>query len=354
MEGDEIKEQLKDKMVKTLLDKIEENIEISRGKNSTYSDESLFVTMIWAGINRISIEEATEQLEELEYNVPSSDTVLYHLSNQPYEILEKGFQSVINSLIKKARYLFRKPVVLAIDFNLLEWYGEDLPFIIKSKPRKGTDKFIGFATVAIVEDGKRFTLRALPVTPFSNKKEIVRRLLSYAMKFVKVKVVLMDRGFYSGEIIQMLNNWIPFIIPAVNNDKVKRYKEMAKENGEIEYEMNNGTKYRLVVYDDGKNSHPFATNTSLSPEKIHELYRKRFGIETQYRIKNKFLGRTCSRDYSVRYFFFLLAICIYNLWVLLNIIERGKEGLEPGKIPIKVDRLIHLIRKVIFFNSPLR
>lgn len=101
MEGDEIKEQLKDKMVKTLLDKIEENIELSRGKNSTYSDESLFITMIWAGINRISIEEATEQLEELGYNVPSSDTVLHHLSNQPYEILEKGFQSVINSLIKK-------------------------------------------------------------------------------------------------------------------------------------------------------------------------------------------------------------------------------------------------------------
>ena len=277
MEGDEIKEQLKDKMVKTLLDKIEENIEISRGKNSTYSDESLFVTMIWAGINRISIEEATEQLEELEYNVPSSDTVLYHLSNQPYEILEKGFQSVINSLIKKARYLFRKPVVLAIDFNLLEWYGEDLPFIIKSKPRKGTDKFIGFATVAIVEDGKRFTLRALPVTPFSNKKEIVRRLLSYAMKFIKVKVVLMDRGFYSGEIIQMLNNWIPFIIPAVNNDKVKRYKEMAKENGEIEYEMNNGTKYRLVVYDDGKNSHPFATNTLfLHPVSIRWIFKHLF------------------------------------------------------------------------------
>ncbi|MEA3421130.1 MAG: transposase [Acidobacteriota bacterium] len=341
-------------MVKTLLDKIEENIKLLRGKNLTYSDESLFISMIWAGINRVSIEEATGQLEELGYNVPSSDTILYHLSNQPYKILEEGFQSVIGSLIENARYLFRKSVVLAIDFNLLEWYGEDLPFIIKSKPRKGTDKFIGFATVAIVEDGKRFTLKVLPVTPLSNKKEIVRKLLLHAIKFVRIRVVLMDRGFYSGEIMQMLNNWIRFIIPAVNNDKVKRYKEMAKEKGEIEYEMNNGTEYRMVVHDDGKNIHPFATNTSLSPETIHELYKKRFGIETQYRIKNKFLGRTCSREYSVRYFFFLLAICIYNLWVLLNIIERGKEGLEPGKIPIKVDRLIHLIRKVIFFNSPLR
>lgn len=29
--------------------------------------------MIWAGINRILIDEATEQLEELGYNVLSSD-----------------------------------------------------------------------------------------------------------------------------------------------------------------------------------------------------------------------------------------------------------------------------------------
>ena len=174
------------------------------------------------------------------------------------------------------------------------------------------------------------------------------------MKFIKVKVVLMDRAFYNGEIIGMLNSWVPFIISAVNNDKVKEYKEIAKRKGEVEYEMSNRTKYRMVVYEKDDKLHPFATNIYYTPETIHELYRKRFGIETQYRIKNKFLGRTCSKEYSVRYFFFLLAICIYNLWVLLNIIERGKDGLDPGKIPIKVDRLVHLIRKIIFFNSPYR
>jgi len=70
------------------------------------------------------------------------------------------------------------------------------------------------------------------------------------------------------------------------------------------------------------------------------------GKNTQYRIKNKFLGRTCSKEYSVRYFFFLITICIYNLWILLNIIERGRGGLDTSKIPIKVDRLVHLIRKL--------
>jgi len=35
--------------------------------------------------------------------------VLYHLSNQPYEILESGFQGVIDSLIKKLDIYFVNP-----------------------------------------------------------------------------------------------------------------------------------------------------------------------------------------------------------------------------------------------------
>jgi len=349
-----MRKQLKDRVMETLVDTLEEKVHLARGANTVYSDASLFITLIWAGINKISIEEAAEQLRELEYHVPSGDTVLYHLSNQPYQQLEHGFQEVFDTLLEQATPLFDGPVTVAIDFNLLEWYGEELPFIIKSQPRKGTDTFIGFATIAVVEDGKRFTLRAVPVTPFSEKTEIVRELLEYALRFVEIKVVLMDRGFYSGAVIALLNDWVPFIMPAVNNQKVQRYKERAVETGEIDYTMSDGTSYRMVVWMENDTIHPFATNTTYTPESIRRLYKHRFGIETQYRIKNKFLGRTCSKEYSVRYFFFILAICIYNLWVLFNVIERGVKGLNPGKIPIKVDRIIYLVRKVIFFNAPSR
>ena len=74
-------EQLKEEIVKILLDTIEENVKLIRGKNTTYPNALLFTCMIWAGINRISIDESTEQLEGLGYNVPSSDNVLHHISN---------------------------------------------------------------------------------------------------------------------------------------------------------------------------------------------------------------------------------------------------------------------------------
>jgi len=118
--------------------------------------------------------------------------------------------------------------------------------------------------------------------------------------------------------------------------------------------MSKGATYTLMVVKDEDNDKllPYATNMDdVESSVVHELYESRFGIETQYRVKNKFFGKTCSKKYSVRYAFFILAVALYNLWVLLNIIERGRMGLEPGKIPIKVDRLKHIFRKIIYRNA---
>jgi len=103
--------------------------------------------------------------------------------------------------------------------------------------------------------------------------------------------------------------------------------------------MSKGETYTLPVVKDEDTDKllPYATNMTGKPSEIHELNEHRFGIETQNRVKNKFFVKTCSKKYSVRYAFLVFAFALYNLWVLLNILERGKEGLDPGKILIKVD-----------------
>ena len=62
----------------------------------------------------------------------------------------------------------------------------------------------------------------------------------------------------------------------------------------------------------------FATNTLIKPERLRALFRKRWGIETSYRMVNKFLARMTSKLYGIRLLYFCLAILLYNLWVLLN------------------------------------
>jgi hypothetical protein len=148
---------------------------------------------------------------------------------------------------------------------------------------------------------------------------------------------------------------VNYVIPAKTYQKVKDLMPMAYEKGPLSYEMSGGVTYTLMVVKDEDTDKllPYATSMNGKASNVHELYEHRFGIETQYRVKNKFFGKTCSKQYSVRYAFFILAVALYNLWVLLNIVERGKMGLEPGKIPITVDRLKHLFRKIIYQTAPL-
>jgi len=53
---------------------------------------------------------------------------------------------------------------------------------------------------------------------------------------------------------------------------------------------------------------------------LAESYRKRWGIETGYRVKEKVRGKTCSQNYAIRLLFQMLSILLYNLWHLCNLI----------------------------------
>jgi len=353
--GSTLENELKDIIVKTL----DKHITLVKHENSTYTDSQEFLVWSWAGVNQISVQEASEELRDCGYDVPSGDAVLDRLSKQPYEILEQGFNYVFRDYISQARKqrLFTHSVVVAIDFNDIEWYGEELPFIVRGKAKNGTDCFIRFATVGVVEDGKRFTLKVLPVTPLSCKEKVVKELIDFVQQFVSVRVILLDRGFYSNEVIQQIKNLKHyFVMPVKKYDKVGKLIETVYKSGPQVYEMSNGVTFILAVVKDEDTGKflPYATNMDgVQPRVVHELYNHRFGIETQYRIKNQFLGRTCSKQYSVRYAFFILAVTLYNLWILLNIIERGRQGLDPGVIPIKVDCLKHIFRKCVYRSAPL-
>ena len=68
----------------------------------------------------------------------------------------------------------------------------------------------------------------------------------------------------------------------------------------------------------------FATNMGIPPGSILKFYRKRWGIETGYRMIRKFLAKTTSKRHNIRLLYFYLAILLYNMWVLMNIASRVK------------------------------
>jgi IS4 transposase len=81
----------------------------------------------------------------------------------------------------------------------------------------------------------------------------------------------------------------------------------------------------------------FYTNldpSQVPPEELARDYRRRWGIETGFRvIKEDFLPKSASPDSKIRTFYFNFAAHLYNIWTVANI-RRGEEleaDLRDGK-----------------------
>jgi hypothetical protein len=93
--------------------------------------------------------------------------------------------------------------------------------------------------------------------------------------------------------------------------------------------------------------HLFATDISVNIasdilKKIPEEYRKRWNIETGYRLKNAFKIRTCSKSPIVRTLFFLIQCLLYNIESLL------KQVIEIDAYKLKSaisDAIVTVIKK---------
>ena len=71
----------------------------------------------------------------------------------------------------------------------------------------------------------------------------------------------------------------------------------------------------------------FATNEEYNEndvnlaERLFDLYGRRWGIETTYRIKkHSYLPKTTSKNYLIRLFYFMFSVLLYNLWILADIL----------------------------------
>jgi putative transposase len=72
-----------------------------------------------------------------------------------------------------------------------------------------------------------------------------------------------------------------------------------------------------------------------TPERCRQRYRKRFGIETSYRVTNKLLGWTTSPNPALRFVLLDLGFVLLNLWVHLcweftQVAWRGRRMLKTA------------------------
>jgi putative transposase len=329
--------------LESAIDCLTSNIEIEMSGGYTVRD--LFEILVRTASQGQSIEQTVRALD----GTPSSNGIRYHLEKlDQMKSLEQQLNAALQSRVPpKLRNGHHR---LAIDLHLIPYYGKptdiEANYVYRSQAKAGTTRFFAYATVYAICRNKRVTIaiHAVPCT------ETLVATLTYLLAIIHplrigIKLLCLDRGFYSVPIIRWLKALnLPFLMPAVIRGKTGGTRALltGRKSYATDYTINS-TKYGSITcqmrvvcgYHKGfKGQHGIrylvyaVHRVKIALTQLHHYYRQRFGIETSYRLKNHCRIRTTTKNPVLRLLFVALAFILVNLWVYLlwYFISRSRRG----------------------------
>lgn len=304
----------------------------------------LLRVLVFAAAARLSVHQACDQLE----GAPSAPTVLGTLASQCSDLdaLEGHLNDLLARLLPKG--LGKRGRRVAVDVVALPYHGTVAAAhhdeICRSKAKGGTTHFFTYATAYAVVRGRRYTLALCRVRAKQTMDHVVRTLLERVVTLgIRIKLLLLDRGFYSVRVIQdLITAELPFIMPAVKRGKKSTtrggptgtyafaaekqsrwtsYTLKSAQEGHVAFDLavvchnTRGQRGRhqreaLLYATWGVTQHPLSW--------IRATYRGRFGIESSYRQVHQARLRTSSRKPALRLLFMGVALVLRNVWVWLH------------------------------------
>lgn len=277
-------------------------------------------------------------------------SLLYYLRNHLHGRIKLCVDSVRNRLFEILRSQWQLLAVVDVATDLHEWrfYGSaSTDRVITMYLDLGTNRAFCFATLCIVAPRTRFTLAVLPMNEnsFRDNREAVRSIVKTVCEYISIRHVYLDRCFYQVHVVAALEQLaINHIVRARPSKGMKDRLSAENETVADDYTMRQkdtstasaDTTVFTLPHQSNEDEHVwFITNldVNVSTAKAYAAaFRCRWGIETLYRQIGNFLPKISSPTFSVRLFYFLFAVSLYNLWVLSNVLVSDRT--LPQKPPV--------------------
>jgi hypothetical protein len=303
--------------------------------SSLYEAQDIWDVLVAAAVERVTIETACELLEE----APSPNTVraiVYEMLGEAEALaqLEKRVNELLvarlpQNLLKRAR-------PAAMDVTEIPYHGaheEEDEFIRRSRAKHGTTHFHWYGTLYVLKEHKRYTLAITLVRRSDTMADVTQRLVEQGkMVGLKPRRLYLDRGFDNNGVVAYLEQQsFPSIIALTIRGKEggtrallngrqsyrTTYTRCSQKYGDQTFDIVVVCKYSKGRYS-RQGAYHFAYvvigNVKMDPPQIFEVYRRRFGIETSYRLMNTMRARTTSASITLRLFYVALALLLLNLW----------------------------------------
>jgi hypothetical protein len=297
-------------------------------------------------------------------DAPSDQTIRNALAATLPEIIELERRLNLALVTRVPKALRRKSRMVAIDLTLIPYHGQpacDPKEIFRGEPKSGTTHFHAYATAVVLHKGYRYTLALTRVEYGDSMKEVLQRLLAIVRRRgVEIRFLLLDKGFFSVEVLQYLHRaGHAFIIPAAVRGRKPKDPRTPPHGLRALLKKKDGYYRETLTSGQTKDKKKASTTATIcvaskyytqektgkrrrkkllyavwkvrrTPKEIRETYRKRFGIETSYRQMNEARIKTCTRDPSLRLLFVGIALVLRNVWVWIHFrFAKGKFSEEP-------------------------
>lgn len=244
----------------------------------------------------------------------------------------------VSSVITRHVNLSSKNVMLAFDYTDEDYYGElsNLWIHTWTKEHGVTGKF-KFLSCNVVNDDLMMPIFSIPAQMGVSTAHDIEYIDEQVQKnhvVGKIDLSLFDRGFYSKEVMHKLDNrGIPYLILVPKNEAVKKEFE-GMENGEKKRTRElfsfykNGDKIEFDAYlsfikgvfnrkTESYLDWCFATNIGrIGLSSMIGTYKKRWRIETNFRVQDEANIKCKSTDVKVRYLLFAYQQILQMHWTL--------------------------------------
>lgn len=318
----------------------------------------LWQVLVSAAVQCSYIETVCKDLA----TAPTSETVWGYVNDQLTPSVIYRLRGATNRALASQLpgWLWAHPKEVALDLHDEAYYGtDDDPddpecWVCRGEARAGTTRFYRCATAYVMHKDVRFTLAVEFVRPGEDLICIVKRLLRRVKTLrIKVKRYYLDKGFCTIPVLRGLlaEPALAALIAAPIRGKAqgrgtralcrgrKSYRTThtfrSADHGELtvpvmvvrtlEKRRDGTKKWVWLVY-------VLLNEPNLTPRQVRKAYRRRFGIESSYRLLEQVRGRTTARNAALRFLWMGIALVLGNIWIALHWKYLQRCGSGPRRV----------------------
>lgn len=298
------------------------NVEAFLHKSFQSLGGSIIIPLIEMGYHLLQCAKANSYIETLGEH---ADTLHCWIKDSYEEDFRKAFEGEITKALK---HLPTGVARLAFDITAEPFYGKTRSLYIintKGEPYQGEFHFLN---MHLIVRKRQIPLMALPILVGEGSAKKTIELLEYAQAhFTRISFAVFDRGFYIAQLIDYLEakriHYLIFVPEKKGSiqEYVQQTETFGKFRHQLNYQMKKSTwkpKTTIVVCK-GIDEFPwiFATNINFRTRVEYVwYYKRRWQIETNFRIEDEAKIKSKSTHHLIRYFYHLVGLLLHLLWIV--------------------------------------